>query len=58
MAQMVNTWLVHGAVERSVWCEVHNLPHILRYKLYSFSEPAPGFLSLRLVKEVEQCDSR
>lgn len=58
MEQKVNSWLVHGGVERSIWCEVHNTPHCFRYTLYTFSEPAAGHLLVQRVKEVMQCDLR
>lgn len=59
MAQTAeNTWLVHGAVKRGVWCDIHSLPHILEYAVYSYSEPAPGYLNISLIRQVSKCDMR
>lgn len=51
-------FVIHGAVKRGVWCEVHSLPHILEYAVYSYCEATPGHLSIRHLKDVSRCDMR
>jgi hypothetical protein len=58
VATNVDLHFIHGAVKHGIWCDVHALPHGIEYAVYSYCEPASGFLNIRHVKDVKTCDLR
>jgi hypothetical protein len=58
VATIPDIHFIPGLVTRGIWCELHALPHIVEYAMYSYCEPASGLLSIRHVKDVRTCDMR
>lgn len=58
MAPAVKLFVSYGAVERGVWCDVHHIPHMFRYKTYRITESGNGDINIYELKTVERCDLR
>lgn len=57
MAGAVDMFMINGAVKKGEWCDVHALPHIIEYTIYSYCEASVGNISIRPVKHVKKCDA-